>query len=231
MTDILDNMTPAGDRFMPAYRSDNQLMGLELLSCASVNGGYQSAPVCDLFADRIALLEDNRAILTRLQVPIWLKIDERIVVRMMEDPAWVTRLQALPFLTLMLEEAFPGLSYGNSNLRLLWLKQRFPLALANLGAGHSTHRPIFDRIFRDVFLNADFVDDRASRATFTAFARAIIRHLGPCCDALMVAGIDDMARYETVRDLPFTAMRGLLWPGFTPEQLPSLACPTSIPSA
>lgn len=231
MTDILDNMTPAGPLFMPAWRPDNQLMGLELLSWPSVNGECQNASACDLFAARIALLEDNRAALIRLQVPLWLKIDDRIVVQMMQHPTWVARLQALPFLTLMLEENFPGLSYGNSNLRLLWLKQRFPLALANLGAGHSTHRPIFDRIFRDVFLDADFVDDRARRATFSAFALAIIRHLGPCCDALMVSGIDDMARYETVRDLPFTAMRGLLWPGFTPEQLLDLACPTPIPPA
>lgn len=231
MTNLLGDIESPHHYFKPAWRPDNRLMGMEVITslapCDSPERLSQTGLVAHLdsrqqialFNEKIELLEQAKVLIESLQITIWLTINDIILTEMMQRTEWVTRLQHLSFLTLMIDEDFPGLAYGRKNLRLIWLKDKFPLALANFGAGNSSNRPVFDGLFRHIFLDQGFIHNHSQRLSFTPFANAIIRQITPCCDALMISGIDDMALYQEVQGLDFTAMRGNLWPAIGSDEL------------
>ena len=234
MNNLSGDMGSAHHYFKPAYRSDNRLIGMEIMTCfvahdsseylypawqaAHLNASQQIA----LFNEKILLLEDFKALLESRQITIWININDIILTEMMQNIDWITRLQNLSFLTLMIDEDFPGMVYGRNNLRLIWLVEKFPLALANLGAGKSSNRAIFDRLFKHIFLSKEFIHHQVNRPSFVPFANAIIRQIAPFCEALMVSGIDDMTLYHQVKSLNFEAMRGNLWSDITAENISAL---------
>lgn len=234
MNNFSGDMGSAHHYFKPAYRSDNRLIGLEIMTClvarnsseylypawqvAHLDANQQMA----LFNEKILLLENVKALLESLQVTIWININDIILTEMMQNTDWITRLQNLSFLTLMIDEDFPGMAYGRNNLRLIWLAEKFPLALANLGSGKSSNRAIFDRLFQHIFLGQEFIHHQVNRPSFVPFANAIIRQIAPFCEALMVSGIDDMTLYHQVKSLNFEAMRGNLWSDIAAENISTL---------
>jgi len=231
MTNLPGDIDSAHHYFKPAYRHDNRLMGMEIMTCLvarhSADGLYSVDRVANLdvnqqislFNEKILLLERVSALLESWKITIWLNINDIILAEMMQNTDWVTRLQKLSFLMLMIDEDFPGIIYGRNNLRLIWVAEKFPLALANLGTGKSSSRAIFDRLFQHIFLSQEFVHHQVHRPSFVPFANAIIRQIAPFCEALMVAGVDDMMLYHEVKDLEFTAMRGNLWPDIAAENV------------
>lgn len=234
MNNLSGDVGSAHHYFKPAYRSDNRLIGMEIMtflvaknSTEYLYAGWQAAHLdvnqqLALFNEKILLLEDIKTLLESRQITIWININDIILTEMMQNADWVTRLQNLSFLTLMIDEDFPGMDYGRNNLRLIWLAEKFPLALANLGAGQSSNRAIFDRLFRHIFLSQEFVHHQIYRPSFVPFANAIIRQIAPFCEALMVSGVDDMALYHEVKNLEFTAIRGNLWPDIAAENVSAL---------
>lgn len=234
MNNLSGDTGPAHHYFKPTYRQDNRLIGMEIITCLIAHDSSEylypawQATHLDvhqqmaLFNEKIILLENVKTLLESWQITIWININDIIVTEMMHNTDWVTRLQNLSFLTLMLDEDFPGIVYGRNNLRLIWLAEKFPLALANLGAGKSSNRAIFDRLFRHIFLSQEFVHHQVHRPSFVPFANAIIRQIAPFCEALMVSGVDDMAMYQEVKNLEFAAMRGNLWPDIAAENISAL---------
>jgi len=234
MNNLSGDTGSAHHYFKPAYRSDNRLIGMEIMtilvardSSKPLYPAWQAAHLdvnqqMALFNEKILLLESIRALLESWQITIWININDIILTEMMQNTDWVTRLQNLSFLTLMVDEDFPGMVYGRNNLRLIWLAEKFPLALANLGSGKSSNRAIFDRLFRHIFLSDQFIHHQVNRPSFVPFANAIIRQIAPFCEALMVSGIDDIKLYHQVKSLEFEAMRGSLWPDITAENISAL---------
>ncbi|MCS3429615.1 hypothetical protein [Klebsiella sp. BIGb0407] len=220
--------------FKPAWRSDNRLMGMEIMTCLIAHNSseylspaWQSAHLdanqqIALFNEKVLFLENVKTLLESWNITIWLNINDIILTEMMQNTDWITRLQNLSFLTLMIDEDFPGMVYGRNNLRLIWLAEKFPLALANLGSGQSSNRAIFDRLFRHIFLSQEFIHHQINRPSFVPFANAIIRQIAPFCEALMVSGIDDITLYHQVKSLNFEAMRGNLWPAIAAENISDL---------
>lgn len=102
------------------------------------------------------------------------------------------------------------MSFGRNNLRLIWLAEKFSLALANLGSGNSSNRTLFDGLFQQVFLDQHFIHNHSQRLSFIPFANALIRQVAPFCEALIVSGIDDIALYNKVKRLDFVAIYGQL---------------------
>ncbi|WP_299996229.1 hypothetical protein [uncultured Cedecea sp.] len=234
MNNLSGDMGSAHHYFKPAYRFDNRLLGMEIMTRLVANDSSEylypawRAAHLDvnqqmaLFNEKILLLENVKPLVESWQITIWISINDIILTEMMQNTEWITRLQNLSFLTLMIDEDFPGIVYGRNNLRLIWLAEKFPLALANLGAGQSSNRAIFDRLFRHIFLSQEFIHHQVNRPSFVPFANAIIRQIAPFCEALMVSGIDDMKLYHQVKSLNFEAVRGNLWPDIAAENISAL---------
>ncbi|MBS0847503.1 hypothetical protein [Citrobacter sp. JGM124] len=215
--------------FVPVRNAHNHLLGVELARHEAKENAVNSGSTgCDdaqqliTFHEKITLIEKYKQLLSSCEIIVWVNVNDIILTEIMQDHNWVTRLQELPFLTLMVDESFSGISYGRNNLRLIWLVEKFPLALANFGGGNSSNRAVFDGLFRHVFLDRDFVRNQSQRFSFIPFANAIIRQVAPCCQGLMVSGIDNSALYNEVKKLEFTGMSGSLWPAVTADNLPTL---------
>lgn len=234
MTNPSDDIRLPHHYFKPAYRYDNRLIGMEIMtygiaarSLEQSNptrqvDGLDASQQMAIFSEKISFLEQVKVLLESWEITIWININDTILTEMMQNTDWVTRLQNLSFLTLMIDEDFPGMVYGRNNLRLIWLAEKFPLALSNLGSGKSSNRAIFDGLFRHIFLSEEFIHNHTQRLSFAPFANAIIRQIAPFCDALMVSGIDDMTLYHEVQGLEFAAMRGNLWPDIAAAHLSTL---------
>ena len=234
MINLFAEKGPPQHYFKPAWRTHNQLMGVEVITCFAEKHSLDSlspeTTVTSLedkqqiaiFNEKIALIEKLKHLLAPCEITVWVSINDIILTEIMQNPDWIVRIQQLPFLTLMIEESFPGISYGRNNLRLIWLTEKFPLALANLGSGSGSTRAVFDGLFRHVFLDKCFIHNQSQRISFTPFANAIIRQIAPFCEALMVSGIDNMALYNEVKKLEFAAMCGNLWPVIAPDNLASV---------
>lgn len=122
----------------------------------------------------------------------------------------------------MINENFPELSEGKENKTLNALAERFPLVLANFGAGESANKAIFDGLFKRIILDRNFVHRRATRLSFEPFMRAILTQVSPYCESLMIAGIDSEAMLTRVTPFGFSAMQGGLWPAVTADQVTQL---------
>ncbi len=241
MNNLSDDTGSAHHYFKPAYRSDNRLVGMEIMTnLVGHNSSENLYPVRQtahldvnqqmaLFNEKILLLENIKTLLESRKITVWISINDIILMEMMQNTGWVTRLQNLSFLMLMIDEDFPGMAYGRNNLRLIWLAEKFPLALANLGTGKSSNRAIFDRLFRHIFLSREFVHHQIHRPSFVSFANAIIRQIAPFCEALMISGTDDIALYNEVKNLDFSAMRGNFWPDIAAENISALLSASEHP--
>ena len=234
MNNLSGDIGSAHHYFKPVYRPDNRLIGMEIMTfLVAQNSSEYLYPAWQvahldvnqqmvLFSEKILLLEKVKTLLESWQITIWINITDSILTEMMQNTDWVPRLQNLSFVTLIIDEDFPGMAYGRNNLRLIWLAEKFPLALANLGSGKSSNRAIFDKLFQHIFLSQQFVHNQVYRPSFVPFANAIIRQIAPFCEALMVSGVDDIKMYHEVKGLEFAAMRGNLWPDIAAEDISAL---------
>lgn len=229
MISLVTEIGPPQYSFIPVWRPGNQLAGVELICCQSkrntaedVSSVLNEKQQLTIFNEKIAIMENLSHLFSGSKIAVWVNINDTIATEIMQDPHWIIRLQKLPALTLMMDESFSGMSYGRNNLRLIWLAEKFPLALANFGAGQCSNRAVFDGLFRHVFLDRDFIHNQSQRLSFMPFVSAIIRQVAPFCQGLMVSGIDDMALYNKVKQLDITGMCGHLWPAVTPDNLPTV---------
>lgn len=119
-----------------------------------------------LFNEKTALVENAKTLLLGQAITVWVNINDVILTEIMQNSDWVTCLQRLSFLTLMIEEEFPDMGFGRNNLRLIWLAEKYPLALANLGSGNGSNRTLFDGLFQLVFLGQHFIHNHSQHLSF-----------------------------------------------------------------
>ncbi len=99
---------------------------------------------------------------------------------------------------------------------------RYPLALANFGAGAASLKPVYDGLFKRVIIDRSFIQQRVTELSFEPFMRAILWQITPHCKSVIVAGIDDHGTLQRVMPFEFGAMLGALWPAVTAEQVTQL---------
>lgn len=99
---------------------------------------------------------------------------------------------------------------------------RYPLVLANFGAGAASLKPLYDGLFKRVIIDRNFIQQRVTELSFEPFMRAILWQITPHCQSVIVAGIDDHGTLQRVMPFEFGAMQGALWPAVTAEQVTQL---------
>lgn len=218
--------------FNPVCLPGGELLGVELI----VNFVGTDAPVripteivapvitdeqqLILFKEKIELLENYQEFFMAQNMVVWVNINVAIVDAILSSAELNSRLAHLPFIEFSINENFPDLNRGSENVRLVTMGKHYPLALANFGAGISTTKPIFDGLFKRVFLDKSFIQKQIKQRSFEPFMLAMLAQLSPFCQTMVICGIDDESARQKVLPLATCAMQGSFWPGIAPQVLP-----------
>lgn len=220
--------------FLPVRRGDDSLLGVELIAdfisdnaSVRIPPGFVLSRITAeqrliLFYEAISLLEQHREFFIQNQVLAWVSVDEIIVSALLSGVALQKRVSELPFLEFSLTEDYPGLNAGKAHPQLNALQALHPLLLANYGSGGATSRAVYEGMYRRVKLDKQFINRQLSPSTFEPFISAIIKQISPCCDTLILPGIDnEIARRHAIA-LGVGAVQGRLWPPVMAASLASL---------
>lgn len=226
--------------FQPVYLPGDEVLGIELL----VNFVGVDAPVriptelvttvitpdqqLKLFKEQIELLENYQEFFKAERIVVWVNISVVIVDAILASTELLSQLVQLSFIEFSINENFPELNLGNENARLMAMIKHYPLALANFGAGIATTKPIFDGLFKRVFLDKVFIHKQIKQRSFEPFMMALLAQLSPFCQTLVINGIEDAAARQTVLKLSDFAMQGNYWPGIPSNALIDWLHPYSL---
>lgn len=217
--------------FHPVYLPHGGLLGVELIvNFVGVDAPVRIptelvAPVIKseqqliLFNKQIELLENYQAFFKARHLVVWVNISVVIVDTILASAEWRRRLAHLPFIEFAISENFPALNLGDKNRQLVTMSHHYPLALANFGAGIATAKPIFDGLFKRVFLDKLFIQKQIKQRSFAPFMLALLAQLSSSCQTLVITGIDDDIARQKVLALTTFAVQGNFSPAIAPEKL------------
>ncbi|POT99554.1 EAL domain-containing protein [Escherichia sp. ESNIH1] len=220
--------------FNPARNADGKLQGLEIVvNFVGVNREEQTpaelilpylAPQQTemLFIEQLHLLSVCQLFFIQHQITAWINITPTIVDRLLQDDDLAASVNRFPFIEFMINENYLNVNDEGENTSLSQLGSRYPLVLANFGAGGAPTRAVFDGLFSRVMLDKNFVYQRLKSPSFQPFMQAIINQVEPYCRSMMIAGIDSEQTLKRVAPFSFSAMQGRLWPPVPPEQVTQL---------
>ena len=177
---------------------------------------------CRLFAEKLELIETCQHFFIQRKIPAWINLTPAVANILLSDAEYASRVERFSFIELTINESYPELNSGKENPTLAALAARFPLILTNYGAGGISTRAIFDGLFKRVVLDKNFVQQRITHISFEPFMRAILAQLSPCCESILISGIDTQEMLTRVLPLGFSAMQGGLWPAVSPAKIISL---------
>lgn len=218
----------------PARSADGKLQGLEIVAdFVSVNREAQvsSALVLPyltpqqlemLFIEQLQLLSICQLFFIQHQIAAWINITPEMVKRLLMDDDLAASVDRYPFIELMVNESALNVNDDGENSSLSQLGSRYPLVLANFGAGAASTRAIFAGLFSRIRLDKDFVYQRLKSPSFQPFMQAIVAQVKPYCRSMMIAGIDSEQALKRVTPFGFSAMQGRLWPPVPPQQVTQL---------
>ncbi|WP_313488225.1 EAL domain-containing protein [Pseudescherichia sp.] len=220
--------------FNPARNADGKLQGLEIVvNFVGVNREEQTpaelilpylAPQQTemLFIEQLHLLSVCQLFFIQHQITAWINITPTIVDRLLQDDDLAASVNRFPFIEFMINENYLNVNDEGENTSLSQLGSRYPLVLANFGAGGASTKAVFDGLFSRVMLDKNFVYQRLKSPSFQPFMQAIINQVEPYCRSMMIAGIDNEQTLRRVAPFSFSAMQGRLWPPVPPEQVTQL---------
>ncbi|MDD9244292.1 EAL domain-containing protein [Enterobacter soli] len=172
-----------------------------------------------LFQEKLQLLETCKLFFIQHQLIAWINITPAIVEFLLTNENAVSIIERFPFLEFTVNENYPGLNNGKDDLAMARMAIRYPLVLANFGAGAASLKPVYDGLFKRVIIDRNFIQQRVTELSFEPFMRAILWQITPHCQSVIVAGIDDHGTLQRVMPFEFGAMQGGLWPAVTAEQV------------
>lgn len=220
--------------FNPARNAEGELQGLEIVvNFVGVNREAQASAEQILphltpqqsemlFIEQLHLLSVCQHFFIQHQIAAWINITPAVVERLLRDDDLAASVNRYPFIELMVNENYLNLNIESENSSLSQLSSRYPLVLANFGAGAASTRAVFDGLFTRVRLDKHFVSQRLKSPSFQPFMQAIITQVEPYCRSIMIAGIDNEQTLKRVMPFAFSAMQGSLWPSVLPEQITAL---------
>ncbi|MCU6671267.1 EAL domain-containing protein [Enterobacteriaceae bacterium H4N4] len=230
----LDNAYQSELLFLPARHDSGVLKGIEIVvNFVGVHSRVRIptelvlaylSPVQELalFHEKLALLETCKLFFIQQQLNAWINISPAIVEYLIMDGKGVSICERYPWLEFSINENYPDLNKGNMNTVLMNFALRFPLVLANFGAGDASTKAIFNGLFNRVALDKNFIQQHLTDNTFDPFLRAIVSQVTPYCQAVMVGGVDDASILQRLSPYQFSAMQGNLWPPVTVDKITSL---------
>lgn len=230
----LDNAYQSEFLLCPARNSAGELKALEIMVNFVSVGSDVRIPTelalphlskedeLVLFHEKLQLLDTCKLFFIQHQLIAWINITPAIVEFLLTNENAVSIMDRYPFLEFTVNENYPGLNNGKDDLDLARMAIRYPLVLANFGAGAASLKAVYDGLFKRVILDKNFIQQRISQLSFEPFMRAILWQITPHCQSVIVAGIDDHGSLQRVLSFEFGAMQGTLWPAVTAESVTTL---------
>ncbi len=230
----LDNPYQSEFLLQPARNSAGELKGLEVLVNFVDPGTDVRIPTelviphlspeeeLALFHEKLQLLDTCKLFFIQHQLIAWINITPAIVTFLLTSESAVSLTERYPFLEFSVNENYPGLNNGKDDLDLARMAIRFPLVLANFGAGAASLKPVYDGLFKRVILDKGFIQQRVAELSFEPFMRAILWQISPHCQSVIISGIDEHVILQRVLSFNLGAMMGTLWPAVSPEQVTTL---------
>ncbi|MDR2265226.1 MAG: EAL domain-containing protein [Enterobacter asburiae] len=227
----LDNAYQSEFLLCPARNSAGELKALEIMvNFVGVDTNVRiptelviphlsPAEELALFQEKLQLLETCKLFFIQHQLIAWIDITPAIVEFLLTNENAVSIIERFPFLEFTVNENYPGLNNGKDDLAMARMAIRYPLVLANFGAGAASLKPVYDGLFKRVIIDRNFIQQRVTELSFEPFMRAILWQITPHCQSVIVAGIDDHGTLQRVMSFEFGAMQGALWPAVTAEQV------------
>ncbi|QLR42882.1 EAL domain-containing protein [Enterobacter sp. RHBSTW-00994] len=230
----LDNAYQSEFLLLPARNSEGELKGLEIMvnfvgvdtdvriPTELVIPHLSAEEELALFNEKLQLLDTCKLFFIQHHLIAWISITPVIVAFLLTSENAVSILDRYPFLEFTISENYPGLNNGKDDLDLARMAIRFPLVLANFGAGAASLKPVYDGLFKRVILDKGFVHQHVFDLSFEPFMRAILWQITPHCQSVIVSGIDDHSILQRVMSFSIGAMQGNLWPAVAAEQVTTL---------
>lgn len=231
---LLENVYHSDCYFLPIRDSQQNLVGIELITHFSSEDGTVRIPTTrvmaqlseeqhwQLFVEQLELLKSCQHFFIRHKLFAWVNLTPQVARLLLIDNNYAAQLLKIPFVELRINENYPQLNEGKDNYNLLHLSQIFPLVLGNLGAGNSTMKAIFDGLFTRVMLDKGFVQQQIANTSFAPFIRTIHAQISPCCNYIIAAGIDTSGMLAKITPYGFHALQGSLWPAVPVSKVTTL---------
>lgn len=209
--------------FCPIYAPDGQLMSVEMLTHFTHAAANVSIPQeiltpqlndqqrLRLMQDKINIISRHHDFFIQHNVNVVINIDIALAKTILESDLLLKKMHLLNCVELGISENFPGLKAGDANDYLQGLREGFSLSLNNYGAGQATSKAIFDDLFYRIKLDKSFIHNGIRRLSFQPFIGAILEHIKPHCQEVVVQGIDNFADLQTVRPFAFDGIQGAIF--------------------
>ena len=220
--------------FNPARNAEGELQGLEIaVNFVGVSREVHAPAELILphltpqqsemlFIEQLHLLSVYQHFFIQHQIAAWINITPEIVERLLRDDDLAASVNRYPFIEFLINENCLNLSHARDNNLLPQLSARYPIVLADFGAGTASTRAVFDGLFNRVRLDKHFVSQRLKSPSFQPFMQAIITQVEAYCRSIMIAGVDSEQTLKRVKPFAFSAMQGHLWPSVLPEEIAQL---------
>lgn len=187
----LDNAYQSEFLLCPARNSAGELKALEIMvNFVGVDTNVRiptelviphlsPAEELALFQDKLQLLETCKLFFIQHQLIAWINITPAIVEFLLTNENAVSIIERFPFLEFTVNENYPGLNNGKDDLAMARMAIRYPLVLANFGAGAASLKPVYDGLFKRVIIDRNFIQQRVTGLSFEPFMRAILWQITP----------------------------------------------------
>ncbi|WP_286781059.1 EAL domain-containing protein [Leclercia sp. UBA1284] len=230
----LDNAYQSELLIVPARNDSGALIGIEIIvnfvgvatnvrmPTELVMPYLTARQEIELFQEKLLLLDSCKLFFIQHQLTAWINITPTVVTWLISEGNGIAICERYPSLEFTVNENYPELNKGKENTSLMNFALRFPLVLANFGAGDASTKAIFDGLFNRVVLDKNFIQQHLTDRTFEPFIRAIMMQVSPYCQSVMVAGVDDKETLQRLSGFGFSAMQGSLWPPVSVENITSL---------
>ncbi|WP_420900683.1 EAL domain-containing protein [Escherichia coli] len=231
---LLENLYHSDYYFLPIRDSQQNLVGVELITHFSSDDGTVRIPTTrviaqlseeqhwQLFAEKLELLKSCQHFFIQHKLFAWINLTPQVAKLLLGRDNYADKLLKIPFVELMINEDYPHLNEGKDNYELFRLSQIFPLVLGNLGAGNSTMKAVFDGLFTRIMLDKGFIQQQIVHKSFAPFIRALHAQISPCCKCIIAAGINSPEMLAQMAPFGFHAFQGCLWPAVPVSQITTL---------
>ena len=223
--------------FCPVYTPGGRLTSVEMsthFTHPSANVAMAQEIMTPLLNDeqrvlflqkQINLIEKYCDFFSSHDLNVVMNIDKPLAETLLGSEFILKKMSRIAFLNLEISENFPDLELGRNNIFLRTMSEKFNLSLNNYGAGKTTSKAVFDDLFYRIKLDKGFIQHHIKRLSFQPFISAILDHIKPHCQEVVVQGVDELSALQTIRDFAFDGIQSALFPSVSEEALIHLVEP------
>lgn len=225
--------------FYPVYSLYGQLTSIDLVSLFLHEAANVVIPQeillpqldqkqrITLLQNLVAIIDKNYDFFNEYNINVTINIDSQLATVIIDSEFFLRKLALLPFLGLGLDERFEGLHQGKDNTLLFSLSENFNLTLNNFGAGETSTKAIYDRLFTRVKLDKGFICDNLKSTHFVSTMNILLDNITPYCQQVVLPNINDISMLSKISHAEHIGLQSSLFPSANEHELSGLLVPPS----